>query len=123
MRSRNTRSPCSNRCKAKHTYLEIESLEQRQLLASDIVIIPPNELPLEGKKAVRSYYQKVFSKSETNQLFFYMETLEAVGKLGHIQGRVVEINASGEWEDRFSFSMILQGSYKGSWEIYRFLWY
>ena len=93
------------------------------LLASDIVIIPPNELPLEGKKAVRSYYQKVFSKSETNQLFFYMENLEAAGKLGRIQGRVVEMNASGEWEDRFSFSMILQGSYKGSWEIYRFLWY
>lgn len=93
------------------------------LLASDIVIIPPNELPLEGKKAVRSYYQKVFSKSETNQLFFYMETFEAAGKLGRIQGRVEEMNAYGVWEDRFSFSMIIQGSDKGYWEIYRFLWY
>ena len=91
--------------------------------ADDASLLPPNEMTVRGRAAIRARYKQLFARSRM-EVRFEADEVGVNGGAGFIRGRTIgrRVSADGRVEDLTGKFVMLLRNGAGGWVISALIW-
>ena len=95
-------------------------------LTDDVVFMPPNQAVLNGKGAVKGWFEQLLSQMRTSDVSVSEREVLVGGDWGYEQGsfvwKLTPVAGGAPVEDRGNFVALWQRQSDGSWKLARDIW-